>query len=105
MRKLVLPIAGAVVLLHLSCVDATGPGNQSNDRISIVNDAGTLAARVTYLNDSIPLDTTGVGYPSPSAPAGVAGIGRSSVASQVVFNRSEERRVGKECRSRWSPDH
>ena len=21
------------------------------------------------------------------------------------FNRSEERRVGKECRSRWSPDH
>ena len=23
----------------------------------------------------------------------------------VVFNRSEERRVGKECRSRWSPYH
>ena len=23
----------------------------------------------------------------------------------VFFNRSEERRVGKECRSRWSPDH
>ena len=22
-----------------------------------------------------------------------------------VFNRSEERRVGKECRSRWSPYH
>src|SRR5256885_16759011 len=22
-----------------------------------------------------------------------------------VVNRSEERRVGKECRSRWSPDH
>ena len=21
------------------------------------------------------------------------------------MNRSEERRVGKECRSRWSPDH
>ena len=21
------------------------------------------------------------------------------------FTRSEERRVGKECRSRWSPDH
>ena len=24
---------------------------------------------------------------------------------QEVWNRSEERRVGKECRSRWSPDH
>ena len=22
-----------------------------------------------------------------------------------VYNRSEERRVGKECRSRWSPYH
>src|SRR5205823_9984783 len=22
-----------------------------------------------------------------------------------ILNRSEERRVGKECRSRWSPDH
>ena len=22
-----------------------------------------------------------------------------------AFDRSEERRVGKECRSRWSPDH
>ena len=25
--------------------------------------------------------------------------------SQKVFHRSEERRVGKECRSRWSPYH
>src|SRR5690242_15449477 len=24
---------------------------------------------------------------------------------RVVVQRSEERRVGKECRSRWSPDH
>ena len=24
---------------------------------------------------------------------------------QALFNRSEERRVGKECRSRWSPYH
>ena len=25
--------------------------------------------------------------------------------SQMNMNRSEERRVGKECRSRWSPYH
>ena len=24
---------------------------------------------------------------------------------KIVINRSEERRVGKECRSRWSPYH
>src|SRR5882724_1157886 len=27
------------------------------------------------------------------------------VPSQVIVQRSEERRVGKECRSRWSPYH
>ena len=26
-------------------------------------------------------------------------------AKELVQNRSEERRVGKECRSRWSPYH
>src|SRR5258707_8724194 len=29
----------------------------------------------------------------------------SSATSAAVDRRSEERRVGKECRSRWSPDH
>src|SRR5688572_33064034 len=28
-----------------------------------------------------------------------------SLAETTDLNRSEERRVGKECRSRWSPDH
>ena len=28
-----------------------------------------------------------------------------SVGGQMVKKRSEERRVGKECRSRWSPYH
>ena len=28
-----------------------------------------------------------------------------SVGTGIGMGRSEERRVGKECRSRWSPDH
>ena len=34
-------------------------------------------------------------------------IGRLTVQQELVTtpNRSEERRVGKECRSRWSPYH
>ena len=28
-----------------------------------------------------------------------------NTATGCGFTRSEERRVGKECRSRWSPDH
>ena len=31
--------------------------------------------------------------------------GRSLENHENVILRSEERRVGKECRSRWSPDH
>ena len=27
------------------------------------------------------------------------------VAASLIYARSEERRVGKECRSRWSPYH
>src|ERR1017187_6163805 len=30
---------------------------------------------------------------------------RTNVVDVYSTNRSEERRVGKECRSRWSPDH
>ena len=33
-----------------------------------------------------------------------ADIRRESL-DKNIFNRSEERRVGKECRSRWSPYH
>jgi len=36
--------------------------------------------------------------------SGEAGIGKTELAEQFA-NRSEERRVGKECRSRWSPYH
>ena len=35
--------------------------------------------------------------------AGPAGL--SFACSLIDLNRSEERRVGKECRSRWSPYH
>ena len=33
------------------------------------------------------------------------GPGESIYAANIRFARSEERRVGKECRSRWSPYH
>ena len=89
MRKLAWSLGIAVALLHLSCSDATGPGDQANDRISITNDAGVLAARVTYLDDSIPLDSVGIGYSAPApAPLGAAPISRSAPASQANFNLS-----------------
>ena len=35
----------------------------------------------------------------------LSGGAANSMESQVIWERSEERRVGKECRSRWSPYH
>ena len=35
----------------------------------------------------------------------IAVIGYGSQGHAHALNRSEERRVGKECRSRWSPYH
>src|SRR2546422_8755097 len=89
MRKLAIALICVVALVHLSCSDASGPGNQANDRISITNNAGVLASRVTYMNDSIPIDSAGVGYPSAPAPLASASVGRSSTASQAGgFNPS-----------------
>src|SRR2546426_7223513 len=86
MRKLAVALVCLVALVHLSCSDASGPGDQSNGRISITNNTGVLASRVTYLNDSIPIDSVGVGYPSAPAPFASASISRSSAASQAAFN-------------------
>src|SRR2546425_9671713 len=45
--------------------------------------------------------------PTVREGAGLNPIGRQDPAGRAPFspNRSEERRVGKECRSRWSPYH
>ena len=37
--------------------------------------------------------------------AGIYGMTRKKGSPEAVNDRSEERRVGKECRSRWSPYH
>src|SRR5687768_18172416 len=45
---------------------------------------------------------------SPSTIAVISGAGvqlQDNFASAGINPRSEERRVGKECRSRWSPYH
>jgi len=85
MRKYLRLLTGMIVLLPLACSDSSGPGDQSNGRISITNDAGALASRVTYLSVSIPIDSAHVGYPTAPVPFASAAVSRSSAASQA-FN-------------------
>ena len=82
-KKLVPALTLLVALVHLSCSDASGPGDQANGRITITNNTGVLASRVTYFDDTVALDTVGIGYPSTPAPLASAAIGRSSTASQA----------------------
>ena len=41
----------------------------------------------------------------PVIQGGMAWVANAALAANVSKARSEERRVGKECRSRWSPYH
>ena len=57
----------------------------SFDDIERVNDlVARKICRLVFIEDDVPAATT---------------------ADGIVIGRSEERRVGKECRSRWSPYH
>ena len=47
----------------------------------------------------------GAGAATGENAAGEPVVYRELYASEVETLRSEERRVGKECRSRWSPYH
>ena len=40
-----------------------------------------------------------------NTPGGTFDVGSNTYSLRVEGERSEERRVGKECRSRWSPYH
>ena len=67
--RLALVSASFLTLLQVGCEVGTspapGPGNQENERISIVNDPATLALDVTYYEEEVVIDESGVGYPSP----------------------------------------
>ena len=79
--------------------------------------APALVAVMTSLGGAGDADATGPGYPwllcvifmvgCAQLLIALAGLARyaAAIPIAVVEGRSEERRVGKECRSRWSPYH
>src|SRR5579862_7258819 len=84
-----------------------GPSGSTCDLIARLTDLGM--ARVST-------DTMGLGqssshrmvhraYSGAYAPVDSLGVSTPHPARGVPDGRSEERRVGKECRSRWSPYH
>ena len=84
--------AGSVVVAHgLSCSAACG----------ILPDQGSNPCPLHWQADSQPLCHQG------SPILGISDKWNHTICDLLCLAsfRSEERRVGKECRSRWSPDH
>ena len=80
---------------------------------SVTLTSSTEGATIYYTTDGseptitggVPAGTTAV-YTAPIAVTGTEGESiTTTIKAIAVKDRSEERRVGKECRSRWSPYH
>ena len=96
-RKFYLTVVGGELTNELHLKSGMIKDHESN-RITVVSDsAGQVgpAARMTGAADDVENAASTV-----SAADGVA-----AVRTMETSSRSEERRVGKECRSRWSPYH
>src|SRR2546429_1394453 len=91
---------------------------QAEDGIRDVAVTGVQTCALPILATPLPLNCGGsaaLGRGEPGRPAGptrnvlahseLANAIRSPAVPRTRHKRSEERRVGKECRSRWSPYH
>ena len=61
-------------------------------------------AAMSAVADELPEGSTTVGAMMNTTHIKPSAVG-DTVSATAVLKRSEERRVGKECRSRWSPYH
>ena len=68
------------------------------------NDEGKTAVRWQKLHKSGTMDSLRKGVPAMAIKYTEEQL-NSVDKSMLIQMRSEERRVGKECRSRWSPYH
>src|SRR2546421_10577068 len=117
---------GCTILLGLPALVTAqaNVGRMANDAYTRSHDYDLVHQRIEVRNfdwDSTSLDgrvTTTLVALRPGLDSVILDAGKRLVVSRVVDargtslrsaahgdTRSEERRVGKECRSRWSPDH
>ena len=86
---------GGITVLGVNTFNVAGPAVLCFEPVSMMDSmASAISAAVVFTGINRPLTPSSTISPVP--PAAVATTGD---------DRSEERRVGKECRSRWSPYH
>src|SRR5260370_40484591 len=117
---------GAAVLVILllfgaGAIRAAGATQQDNRIVALAYDPGTDTLLKAYPRALFRSSDSGQSWNPVAIPSSVngpiAGVATSHAGKSVIYvvgeglgvlqteDRSEERRVGKECRSRWSPYH
>jgi len=77
--------------------DSVSYAKGTNYKVDVIAVGSTL---MVFINDSLVFNVT-----DDSLNRGSVALYSSGNAGSNYSERSEERRVGKECRSRWSPYH
>src|SRR5229473_5498362 len=95
---------GTSYTFNVTASNGSGPGPASAASNAVVAGRGAYQARVParILDTRLTAGTLGAGSSVNVQVLGQGGVPASGVSA---VRRSEERRVGKECRSRWSPYH
>src|SRR2546429_7870406 len=91
-KRLLSVVAATAALLLTAAAQAAAPG--------ITGPTFNLTAQAASISQPDGLAVYSWGYGCNGAPGGF-----SPASITTTPARSEERRVGKECRSRWSPYH
>ena len=79
--------------------------NRQEHNIEMIASESTAPLAVMELSGSVFTNKTLEGYPGKRFQAGSEVADKVEELAWKRAKRSEERRVGKECRSRWSPYH
>ena len=93
-RKVAIATAGFCAFLNLYSPQALLP--------ALAREFGVGAAEISTIMTASAL---AIALTAPFTGAVADVLGRKRVITAAMLVRSEERRVGKECRSRWSPYH
>ena len=98
---LTLAVFVSLALLSPIKADAATEGDYT---YTVSSGKATITDCSESISGAITIPSTLGGYPVTSIGS-YAFYNCSSLTSVTIPDRSEERRVGKECRSRWSPYH
>ena len=109
-RQYVVVDTVTVALTHVLLVDGTGAGPKPDQTI-VIRD-GRIAEVGPAASVQVPAGAQAMDLSGSTVIPGLVGMhdhlfytAAGGRAVQMSYTRSEERRVGKECRSRWSPYH